>query len=207
MRSDILPGACLAMAFCLALAGPMAAFPARPAAAQGVGAGPGSGGGAGGGPGAAGLAGLLDEAALRRLADTLDHAVDTKDWPLARAQFADRLRLDMSSLGAGPPAEIAADDLVAAWRRAFQGGKTSLHLRTNHLVRLDGDSAAMTSHGYAWNRLPPGTLGAEAALWEVWGIYEYRARRTPDGWRLTAFTFTATHQRGDARVPAAVLPE
>jgi hypothetical protein len=96
---------------------------------------------------------------------------------------------------------------VAAWRRAFQGGKTSLHLRTNHLVRLDGDSATMTSHGYAWNRLPPGTLGAEAALWEVWGIYDYRAERTPRGWRLTAFTFAATHQRGDARVPATVLPE
>jgi hypothetical protein len=156
---------------------------------------------------AADLQRLLDEAALRRLADTLDHAVDTKDWPLARALFADRLRLDMSSLGAGPAAEIAADDLVAAWRRAFQGGKTSLHLRTNHLPRIEGDAATMTSHGYAWNRLPAGVLGAEPALWEVWGVYDYRAVRTPAGWRISAFTFTATHQRGDARVPATILPE
>ena len=153
------------------------------------------------------LARLLDEAALRRLADTLDHAVDTKDWALARAQFAGRVRLDMSSLGAGPPAEVAADDLVAAWRRAFQGAKTSLHLRTNHLAQVEGDHARMTSHGYAWNRLPAGVLGPEPALWEVWGVYEYRAERGPQGWRLTAFTFNATHQRGEARVPATVLPE
>jgi hypothetical protein len=153
------------------------------------------------------VARLADEAALRRLADTLDHAVDTKDWALARAQFAERVRLDMSSLGGGPPAEIAADDLVAAWRRAFQGGKTSLHLRTNHLVRLEGDAASMTSHGYAWNRLPGGVLGPEPALWEVWGRYDYRAVRGPEGWRITAFTFNALHQRGDVRVPATVLPE
>jgi hypothetical protein len=74
-----------------------------------------------------GLARLVDEAALRRVADTLDHAVDTKDWAVARAQFADRLTLDMSSLGAGPAAEVAAEELVAGWRRAFQGAKTSLH--------------------------------------------------------------------------------
>lgn len=154
-----------------------------------------------------GVARLLDEAALRRVADTLDHAVDTKDWGLARAQFAPRLMLDMSSLGAGPAAEVAADDLVAAWRRAFQGGKTSLHLRTNHLARIEGDEAVMTSHGYAWNRLPAGVLGTEAALWEVWGAYEHRFRRGAEGWRITGFTFTATHERGDRRVPSTVLPD
>ncbi|WP_158639134.1 nuclear transport factor 2 family protein [Elioraea rosea] len=154
-----------------------------------------------------GLARLLDESALRHIADRLDHAVDTKDWALARAQFADRLRLDMSSLGAGPAAEVAANDLIAGWRRAFQGAKTSLHLRTNHLARIDGDTAVLTSHGYAWNRLPAGMLGAEPALWEVWGTYEHRFTRGTAGWQIVGFTFTATHERGDRRVPATVLPE
>jgi hypothetical protein len=150
---------------------------------------------------------LLDEAAVRRLADTLDHAVDTKDWALARAQLAERLRLDVASLGAGPPAEIAADALIAGWAQAFRGGKTALHLRTNHLVRVEGDRAVMTSHGYAWNRLPAGVLGAEPALWEVWGTYEHRAERGADGWRITGFAFNATHERGDRRVLTTMLPE
>lgn len=150
---------------------------------------------------------LADEAALRRLADTLDHAVDTKDWALARAQFAGTVRMDMSSLGAGPATEVAADEVVAGWRRAFQGGKTSLHFRTNHLARIEGDRATMTSHGYAWNRLPAGVLGAEPALWEVWGTYEHRFMRGTEGWRITGFTFTATHERGDRRVATTVLPE
>lgn len=162
---------------------------------------------------AAALARLLDEAAVRRLADTLDHAVDTKDWALARAQFADRLRLDVSSLGGGPPSEVAADDLVAGWRRAFAGGKTALHLRTNHLVRFEegGARAVMTSHGYAWNRLPADALPGqpEPLLWEVWGTYEHRAERAgPSGaWRITGFAFNATHERGDRRVLTTALPE
>jgi hypothetical protein len=115
----------------------------------------------------------------------------------------------MSSLGAGPPAEVAADEVVAGWRRAFQGAKTPLHLRTNHLVAFEGPEAMLVSHGYAWNRLPGGVLpdAPEPVLWEVWGIYEHRLVRTEQGWRISAFTFRATHQRGDGRVPGVVLPE
>ncbi|WP_237214429.1 nuclear transport factor 2 family protein [Falsiroseomonas oryziterrae] len=102
---------------------------------------------------------------------------------------------------------VGADRAEGAWRRAFRGAKTSLHLRTNHLARIEGDAASMTSHGYAWNRLPAGVLGPEPALWEVWGTYEHRFARTQDGWRITGFAFTATHERGDRRVPVTVLPE
>ena len=31
--------------------------------------------------------------------------------------------------------------------------KTSLHLRGNHLVTLNGDRATVYSHAYAWNRM------------------------------------------------------
>lgn len=151
---------------------------------------------------------LLDEAEVRRVADALDHAVDSKDWALARLLLADRLWVDMSSLGA-TPAMMAADDLIAGWRRAFQGGKTSLHFRTNHMVSFNGVEAVLISHGYAWNRLPGGVLpgSPEPALWEVWGTYEHRMERTSRGWRIAAFTFNALHERGDRRVPATVLPE
>ncbi len=151
---------------------------------------------------------IVEEHILRRVADTLDHAVDTKNWTLARAQFADRVALDMSSLG-GPRAEVAADELVAGWQRAFRGDKTSLHLRTNHLATVDSDAARMTSHGYAWNRLPEGAVaGVDGpALWEVWGQYDYRFARISGEWRITHFTFVATHDRGPRAVPAAVRPE
>jgi hypothetical protein len=151
---------------------------------------------------------LLDERAVARVADTLDHAVDTKDWALARAQFADRLVLDARSIGGPAGVELAADDLVAGWRTAFQGDKTALHLRTNHLARIEGDRAVLTSHGYAWNRLPegvlPGTSGPQ--LWEVWGVYEHRMLREGGAWRITHFTFRATHERGPREVLTTVLP-
>jgi hypothetical protein len=150
---------------------------------------------------------LLDERAVARVADTLDHAVDTKDWALARAQFAERVVLDARSIGGPAGVELASDDLVAGWRTAFQGGKTALHFRTNHLARISGDTAVLTSHGYAWNRLPEGALAGHdgAALWEVWGIYEHRLVREGGAWRITHFTVNALHERGPRAVLTTVL--
>lgn len=150
-----------------------------------------------------------EERAVARVADALDHAVDTKDWTAARAAFADRVVIDMASLDGPAGVELAADDIVAGWRRAFQGGKTSLHLRTNHLARINGDNATLSSHGYAWNRLPAGVLDGHdgPVLWEVWGVYDYRLRRDGDAWRITHFRFVARHERGPRAVATTFLPD
>lgn len=149
-------------------------------------------------PGPVALQALLDERAVVRAADTIDAAVDAKDWALARSLFAARVTVDFSSLGAGPPREIASDDLIGAWRSNLWPGKDSLHLRTNHRVAFDGmddDVAILASHGYAWN-----AIGER--MWEVWGTYEHRFLRTPEGWRVTHFTFRMTRERGDRGIAA-----
>ena len=144
------------------------------------------------------LQNLLDERTLVRIADGIDDAVDAKDWARARAFFADRVAVDFSSLGAGPPKTIPADDLIGGWAANLKGSKTSLHLRTNHLVTVTGDRAVMTSHGYAWNRLE----GNGDPLWEVWGLYEHRFTRTGAGWTVDGFTVRMTHERGNMWVKA-----
>lgn len=146
---------------------------------------------------------LADELALVRATNAIDVAVDRKDWALARSFFADRVTVDFSSLTGNPPATIKSDELIAGWRGNLGPKKTSLHLRGNHLVTLQGDRATVYSHGYAWNRME----GNGDPLWEVWGTYEHGFSRTPQGWKVTSFTFTMTHERGNMWVKATPSPQ
>ncbi|WP_342359120.1 nuclear transport factor 2 family protein [Terrarubrum flagellatum] len=139
------------------------------------------------------LARIADELAIIRIANALDKAVDGKNWTKARSYFADQVRVDFSSLGAGPAATIPSDDLIGGWRANLGPKKTSLHVRGNHIVDIDGDSAVITSNGYAWNRME----GNGDPLWEVWGDYRYELKRIAGAWRITAFTFNMTHERGN----------
>ena len=139
------------------------------------------------------LQALLDERALIRTVDGIDNAVDAKDWPRARAYFADRVATDFTSLAGGAPATITADELIGAWSANLKPQKTSLHLRTNHAVNVEGDKATVRSHGYAWNRME----GNGDPLWEVWGVYEHKLTRSGQGWLVDGMTFTVTNERGN----------
>jgi len=141
---------------------------------------------------------LADERAVIRIADSIDRAVDAQDWRLARSYFADRVTVDFSSLSGQPSATIAADDLIATWAANLRGGKTSLHLRTNHHVVLHGNGATVASNGYAWNRME----GNGDPLWEVWGTYEHHLTRSEGGWKVDGFIFRMTHERGNPWVKA-----
>lgn len=142
-----------------------------------------------------------DYLAMVRVADAVDRAVDAKDWDTARGYFTQDVRVDFSSIGGGAPGVMPADDLVGAWRENLFPEKASFHLRGNHGVEMLGeDVAEMVSHGYAWNKLPG---LADGELWEVWGVYEYTFLRRDGGWKISAFTFRATHSRGNAAVPSA----
>ena len=150
------------------------------------------------GAGPAGWQAFADERAVIRIADAIDRAVDAQDWKLARGYFADRVTADFSSLSGQPAADVASDDLIGAWAANLKGSKTSLHLRTNHQVVIEGDAATVRSYGYAWNRME----GNGDPLWEVWGTYEHHLVRSGAGWKVDGFTFHMTHERGNPWVKA-----
>jgi hypothetical protein len=112
---------------------------------------------------------IADEAAIIRIANSLDRAVDAKQWEMARSFFAERIRTD------------------------FGSKKTSLHLRGGHVVDVHGDAAVVTSSAYAWNRME----GKGDPLWEVWGQYRYELERVGAKWRITLVSFHPTHERGN----------
>jgi hypothetical protein len=140
---------------------------------------------------------LEDERAIQAVVDVLDLAVDAKDWPTVRAQFADQLQADFSTLDGAPAGEVTADDLIAGWRSNLFEGKASFHMRGGARVAIEGDTARLITMGYAWNLLP---ARPDNNLWEVWGRYEFGLIRGGQGWKINAISFTALHERGDPSV-------
>ena len=137
-----------------------------------------------------------DRLAIIEATNALDASVDAKDWQRARAVFAEEIAV---SLPGQETRMMPSAELVGLWEENLYDEKASFHLRGGHLVSFDGpDRATVASKGYAWNRVE-GLAGGD--LWEVWGDYVYEAKRTPDGWRLTSFSFAPAHQRGNTDVP------
>src|SRR6059058_5886886 len=56
------------------------------------------------------------------------HALDRKDWASVRATFADQVDVDYSSLFGVPPAQVNADEQVAAWREFLDAFDATQHL-------------------------------------------------------------------------------
>lgn len=146
---------------------------------------------------------LADEAAIVRAVDAIDAAVDAKDWERVVNQFMPEVTVDFSGLTGQPRATIQATALVDGWKKALFAEKKSLHMRTNHELRMEGGTAVVTSHGYAWNQL---SSLAPNDLWEVWGVYEHVLQRQADGWRVSSMRFTPTYQRGNRDVRTASAP-
>lgn len=140
---------------------------------------------------------LADEAAIRRVVDGIDLAVDAKAWDVCRAYFTDEIDADFTSLAGGTPGRIPADSLVEGWRGNLHADKLSHHMRTNHRIDVDGDRAEVVSKGQALNILARG-LGGD--LWQVWGDYVHTLERTPLGWRCSGMTFVVTYARGNEQV-------
>jgi hypothetical protein len=154
---------------------------------------------AGGGPSSAD-----DRNAVQAVVDSIDDAVDAKDWERCRALFTDDVDVDFAALG-GQAARIPADDLVGGWRRNLHAEKASFHQRTNHDITVTGNEASVRSKAYAFNRLSR-PLGD--ALWEVWGYYTHRLVRTRRGWRCAAIALTTVaHARGNETAWTYVPPE
>jgi hypothetical protein len=142
---------------------------------------------------------LLDESAVTAIAAGLDDAVDRKDWPAALTFFDEEIDVDFSSLG-GAPGRIAKQGLIDNWKAALTPDKQSFHLGGDSVATISGDTAALMTHGYAWNRL---TTRTRNDLWEVWGVYQYKFVRTSGGWKINALKFTKTYERGDPEVRSA----
>ena len=115
-----------------------------------------------------------DRAEIIELLHRYALAIDTADWALLRAVFADDARVDFSSVGQyveGDAAVRGADAIVAWLQAALAPFPDVLHFMSNHLVELRGDRASTTTYMHVLHM-------------EMGGIYRCEVVRSESGWRI-----------------------
>ena len=126
------------------------------------------------------------EISLDRL-DILDlfaryaHAVDLCDWEMLREVFSDDVEANYTTVAQytqnHAPILHGIDDIIHYFNTVMPHiGPGLTHFMTNHLIKLDGDEANITSHNHVLN-LAQG------------GVYHTHAKRTSKGWRLDRLRF------------------
>lgn len=139
-----------------------------------------------------------ERAAIIDAVNEIGLSADMRDWGRVRAQFADRVLVDYTSLAGGQPETVNADDLIARWSAFLPGFTATQHVITNHRVTVSGDEAQSLSQVVATHRLA-GAPGGE--LWTLGGHYRHTLRRVASGWKVTAMTMTWTWQTGNVDLP------
>lgn len=146
----------------------------------------------------AGATTVSDRIAVISVVDDIGLAADLREWEVVRAQLAETVRADYSSLTGSPAADVKADDLVASWKAFLPGFTSTQHAITNHRVVITGRQARVTSTFIATHRLV-GAAGGE--LWTLGGRYLHTLTKTSAGWKVTAMTMTWTWQTGNTDLP------
>lgn len=71
------------------------------------------------------------------------HFADHHEWDHLRQLFTNQITIDYTSLAGGEPAKLDADALIKHWEPALSQYKMTQHIITNHIIELQGESAAI----------------------------------------------------------------
>ncbi|MGP4112125.1 nuclear transport factor 2 family protein [Streptomyces sp. 4N509B] len=137
---------------------------------------------------AADVARLLDEAAVTRLVHRFSACLDGRDWTGYGQTFTEDGVFEILGQRRVGPTEIAA----APARNLARYARTQHH-NTNVTVEVDGDEATATSSVLAVHVPDAADPGTHT---DVGGVYHYRCRRTPEGWRFAHVRLEVTWTAG-----------
>jgi hypothetical protein len=142
---------------------------------------------------------VVSQAALDRanIIDTINAVgmwADRKDFIKLRPLFAETVAMDYTSLAGGAPVTVKADDLMKGWEAGLKPFRTQ-HMITGHLITINGNTAESLSNVHAIHYVP-NELGI--SNWQVYGYYEHKLVRTPNGWKITALKINKTMADGNA---------
>ncbi len=146
------------------------------------------------------------ESRARRVEDRLDVIdatsrlcvlIDARDWDGVERLFAEQVDLDYTALNGGEAQTVRPADIVAGWRAALEPLATTQHLLGNHLIEVLGDEATCVANVQGTHSSPCRT---GSPLWVVGGRYDFRLRRGPSGWRITAMKLSVQWASGNRNI-------
>jgi hypothetical protein len=140
---------------------------------------------------------LADRAAISDIVIGYATALDTRDWKLFRAIFADAVKVDYRSFDPRLDFTTSADEWVAMLSSGFGAFDATQHISSNHVHTLNGDNATCVSYMQASHFV---VRDGETFCATFFGYYVNELVRTAQGWRLSGVTLNVTAKNGDMRV-------
>lgn len=140
---------------------------------------------------------LSDRAAISDAVIGYATALDTQDWTLFGSLFAETVTVDYRSFDPLLFHTLGRNEWVAMMKARFGGFDATQHVSSNHVHRIDGDSALCTSYMQARHFV---VRDADTACASFFGYYATRLVRTSDGWRICHLTLTVTARTGNMQV-------
>ncbi len=138
-------------------------------------------------------AAILQQTAMEEIKHNLVfmvNAIDSKQWKVAEAKFADEVFVDYSSLSSQPGSIVKASELVGGWQNLLANVSTH-HMLSNFDIAIDGEQAEAFSHVYASHT-------AEGIdYWDAYGRYHHKLDRINDQWKITSMTLIMHGQKGN----------
>ena len=144
------------------------------------------------------LQNLIDRADISSVLYTYAAAIDSRDWDLLAACFTEDLEADFRDFGGRQVIKGRA-----AWVDAIKGTIAGLdatqHLTSNHVHKIDGDTAILTAYLQAVHRLDNARSDPE---YTVGGYYTCDMVRSGEkeingGWCMRRYKLTVTWHRGN----------
>jgi hypothetical protein len=133
---------------------------------------------------------LSDTHAIIHLLNLYGVAVDTQRWEWFDEIFIDDVDADFSEKAHWHDLNSFKSDF-ALFHDPFDNTQ---HVMSNHLVKLNGDSAHSFTYG-SWRLVRKAAEGA--ALWDGTGWYDDAWQRTALGWRISRRTCRVVHWTGN----------
>jgi hypothetical protein len=136
---------------------------------------------------------------LIELANKLFIHTDYRQWSkLLSDVFTETVLFDMSSLGAGDPAQLRAVDICNMWEKGFAGIDSVHHQSGNFLVDFrSDDSADIYCYAIAIHFKEAATQGKTR---EFVGSYDLHAVLTDIGWRIDGFRYNVKFVTGNVEL-------
>jgi hypothetical protein len=142
---------------------------------------------------------LAERAAVIDALTTLFVETDNRNWPAVLNCLAPRVQFDMTSVNGGQPAEVAADDIVAAWNGGLRPLQAVHHQVGNFRIRLHGAQATASCYGIALHYLP--TRSGRNTRTFV-GSYDFELEKHEGQWRIILFRFNLKFLDGNLELEA-----
>lgn len=140
-----------------------------------------------------------DKMAIEDVCKRLVWAIDRRDWPLAQAQFSNRVTLDYSELFGGTEETLAAAMIIERWSSFLPKLKATQHTLSNFLISWTAESAQCYSYVDGFHYLP-NNQGED--YWNVKGYYTQRLVKENGQWLIAYMKLSPIYQSGNLQLLA-----